>query len=100
MKNDHNMWKYIYFSIYLDTIDTSDHNAIEKYAYEMVSDLYCHNNNILPHSSHVYRLIKEILNSFQYLKLSVWRLKKMKLLNNSMLSGIWLHLFYRDSKKR
>ena len=37
MKNDHNMWMYIYFSIYLDTIDISDHNAIEKYVYEMVS---------------------------------------------------------------
>ena len=31
------MWTYIYFSIYLDTIDTSDHNAIQKFVYEMVS---------------------------------------------------------------
>lgn len=37
VKNDHNMWNYIYFSIYLDHIDTSDHNAIEGYVYEMVS---------------------------------------------------------------
>ena len=37
VKRDHNMWMYIYFSIYLDTIDISDHNAIEKYVYEMVS---------------------------------------------------------------
>ena len=37
VKHDHNMWMYIYFSIYLDTIDISDHNAIEKYVYEMVS---------------------------------------------------------------
>ena len=36
MKKDHNMWTYIYYSIYLDTIDTSDHNAIEKFVYEMV----------------------------------------------------------------
>ena len=38
MKNDHNMWKYIYYSIYLDTKDTSDHNALEKFVYEMVSE--------------------------------------------------------------
>lgn len=25
------MWDYIYYSLYLDKIDTSDHNAIEKY---------------------------------------------------------------------
>ena len=31
------MWTYIYYSIYLDTIDVSDHNAIEKFVYEMVS---------------------------------------------------------------
>ena len=37
VKHDHNMWMYVYFSIYLDTIDISDHNAIEKYVYEMVS---------------------------------------------------------------
>ena len=40
VKHDHNMWMYVYFSIYLDTIDISDHNAIEKYVYEMVST--CH----------------------------------------------------------
>ena len=33
------MWNYIYFSIYLDQIDTSDHNAIEGYVYEMVRSL-------------------------------------------------------------
>ena len=31
------MWIYIYYSVYLDTIDVSDHNAIEKFVYEMVS---------------------------------------------------------------
>ena len=30
------MWMYVYYSIYLDQIDTSDHNAIEKYVYEKV----------------------------------------------------------------
>lgn len=38
MKSDHNMWTYIYYSIYLDTKDTSDHNALEKFVYEMVHD--------------------------------------------------------------
>ena len=40
VKHDHNMWMYVYFSIYLDTIDISDHNAIEKYVYEMVSTFH------------------------------------------------------------
>jgi len=35
-EHDHNMWSYIYYSIYLDQIDTSDHNAIESYVYKMV----------------------------------------------------------------
>jgi len=30
------MWDYIYFSIYLDHIDISDHNAIESFVYNMV----------------------------------------------------------------
>ena len=34
--NDHNMWAYVYYSIYLDDIDPSNHNAIEKYVYEKV----------------------------------------------------------------
>lgn len=36
VKHDHNMWDYIYFSIYLDQIDTSDHNAIQKFVYDQV----------------------------------------------------------------
>ena len=30
------MWRYIYFSLYLDTIDISDHNAIQKFVHDMV----------------------------------------------------------------
>ena len=30
------MWDYIYFSIYLEQIDISDHNAIESFVYNMV----------------------------------------------------------------
>ena len=37
VKHDHNMWRYIYLSIYLDQIDISDHNAIQKFVYDMVS---------------------------------------------------------------
>ena len=37
VQHDHNMWEYIYLSIYLDQIDISDHNAIQKYVYDMVS---------------------------------------------------------------
>lgn len=36
MKKDHNMWAYIYYSIYLDEIDSTNHNAIEKYVYDKV----------------------------------------------------------------
>ena len=39
VRNEHNMWAYVYYSIYLDQIDTSNHNAIEKYVYERVSDV-------------------------------------------------------------
>ena len=37
VKSEHNMWMYMYYSIYLDQIDTSNHNAIEKYVYDKVS---------------------------------------------------------------
>ena len=36
VKMDHNMWAYIYYSVYLDQIDVTNHNAIEKYVYEKV----------------------------------------------------------------
>ena len=39
VKHDHNMWNYVYYSLYLDNIDTGDHNAIQKYVYELVSPL-------------------------------------------------------------
>ena len=39
VKEEHNMWNYIYYSVYLETIDISDHNAIEKYVYQKVSVL-------------------------------------------------------------
>ena len=37
VKEDHNMWAYIFYSIYLDQIDVTNHNAIEKYVYKKVS---------------------------------------------------------------
>ncbi len=40
VKNDHNMWAYIYYSIYLDQIDITNHNAIEKYVYEKVTNIF------------------------------------------------------------
>ena len=36
IRKDHNMWAYVYYSIYLDQIDVTNHNAIEKYVYEKV----------------------------------------------------------------
>ena len=36
VKKDHNMWAYIYYSMYLDEIDSTNHNAIEKYVFDKV----------------------------------------------------------------
>ena len=37
IKDDHNMWDYVYYIVYLGRIDVSDHNAIEKYVHRTVS---------------------------------------------------------------
>jgi inositol 1,4,5-triphosphate receptor type 1 len=37
VEKHHNMWAYIYYSLYLDQVDTSDQNAIEKYIHGKVS---------------------------------------------------------------
>ena len=40
IKHGHNMLNYIYYSLYLDNIDTGDHNAIQNYVMtELVSPL-------------------------------------------------------------
>ena len=39
IKKEHCMEDYIYYSIYLDQVDTSNHNAIEKQVYDKVSGL-------------------------------------------------------------
>lgn len=80
------MWKYIHYYIYLEAMDTSDHNAIEKYVYEMVSwcnITYYYVINIV--NPILYRLVKKRSNSFHYLKHGVWRLKKMKQYKNWIL---------------
>lgn len=33
------MWDYIYFYLYLERIDVSDHNALESYAYHQASSI-------------------------------------------------------------
>lgn len=33
------MWSYIFYSIYLDQIDVTNHNAIEKYIYKRVKNV-------------------------------------------------------------
>jgi inositol 1,4,5-triphosphate receptor type 1 len=38
VKHDHNMWDYVYYSLYIDGIDPGDHNAIQKYVYQLISD--------------------------------------------------------------
>ncbi len=44
--HDHNMWDYIYYSIYLDQIDVSDHNAIEQFVSREVRILYIASSTI------------------------------------------------------
>uniref|UniRef100_A0A1X7UK67 MIR domain-containing protein n=1 Tax=Amphimedon queenslandica TaxID=400682 RepID=A0A1X7UK67_AMPQE len=36
--HDHHMWNYVYYMLYLDSMDAKDHNAIEKYVYECIKD--------------------------------------------------------------
>ena len=38
------MWAYVYYSMYLDEIDVTNHNAIEKYVYEKV-ELLCNSRS-------------------------------------------------------
>ncbi|XP_065910466.1 inositol 1,4,5-trisphosphate-gated calcium channel ITPR1-like [Dysidea avara] len=38
VKKEHSMWNYIYYSLYLDKIDISDHTAIESYVYTQIKD--------------------------------------------------------------
>ena len=40
MKEHHNMWAYIYYSLYLDQVDSSDQNAIEKYIHGKVKFMW------------------------------------------------------------
>lgn len=75
------MWTYIYFSIYLDTIDISDHNAIEKYVYEMVRSrpviiVSATVHNVL--TTFLHRLVKAQSSSFLCFRHSVLRLRKIK----------------------
>ena len=37
IKEDHNMWAYVYYAYYLDSIDTNNHTAIQKYVFNLVS---------------------------------------------------------------
>ena len=39
-KNEHNMYNYIYYILYLHDMNRKDHNAIEKYVFECVSTIY------------------------------------------------------------
>ena len=41
MKHEHNMWDYIYFSLELDRIDSSNQNAIQQYVYQEVCVSAC-----------------------------------------------------------
>ena len=34
--NDHSMWAYVYYYVYLDQIYAGNHTAIENYVYEKV----------------------------------------------------------------
>ena len=40
INEDHNVWDYINFVMYLDTIHKNDYNALEKYVSHQVHKLY------------------------------------------------------------
>ena len=42
------MWNYVYYSMYLDSIDTSNHTAIQKQVYDLVRYL-CVLSLYVPH---------------------------------------------------
>ena len=35
---EHNLWNYIHFVLYLDTLHPNDHNALEKYVSQQVHE--------------------------------------------------------------
>jgi inositol 1,4,5-triphosphate receptor type 1 len=38
VKHEHNMWKYVWFSIYIDEKDPNTMSGTEHYAYQMMQD--------------------------------------------------------------
>ena len=40
VRYDHNLWDYAYYSLYVDSIDVSNHNAIQKYVHDMVGTFF------------------------------------------------------------
>ena len=42
VENEHSMWDYIKYIMYLEGIDISDHNAIEHYVHCQVLKCYVH----------------------------------------------------------
>ena len=39
VENEHSMWDYIKYIMYLEEIDVSDHNAIEHYVHQQVAKM-------------------------------------------------------------
>ena len=58
------MWDYVYYSLYLDNIDTGDHNAIQKYVYELVKKICILDNLNIITSISLCRLPTMTLDSF------------------------------------
>ena len=50
------MWNYVYYSLHMDSIDTSDHNAIQKYVYGLVSQ-YIHLYHMLTKANTIMNFI-------------------------------------------
>jgi inositol 1,4,5-triphosphate receptor type 1 len=63
-KYDHNVYDYIYYVLYIRSMPTKDHNAIEKYVYEMVR---VYNYSVAFLWSFRLRII--LLNFIRYVKL-------------------------------
>lgn len=85
--NDHNLWNYVYFVLYLDTVFENDRNALEKYVYEKV-------RSFTPQQTMKYTswwIVHDIIASLQVkiekLSTEFFPMRKAKVLPNDIFVG-------------
>ena len=81
------MWDYIYFHLYLETIDISDHNAIESYVYKKVRWKELIDVSIPIYNDHAYVIISEF-----WCRLFSW----YSYIYNIFFTVIYIHFRYKS----